>query len=95
MESFWNSQTEQWDIVCQMLPVGWQEKAWELKAMRRQRGELQDAETLLRVLLIHLLDGCSLRETAVRAAEGGLAPMSRCSSGCAVVGSGFVGSVAS
>lgn len=76
MESSWNSQTEQWDIVCQMLPVGWQEKAWELKAMRRQRGELQDAETLLRVLLIHLLDGCSLRETAVRAAEGGLARVS-------------------
>jgi hypothetical protein len=76
MESLWNSQTEQWEVVCQMLPVGWQEKAWELKAMRRQRGELQDAETLLRVLLIHLLDGCSLRETAVRAAEGGLARVS-------------------
>jgi len=72
----WNTHTEQWEIVCQMLPKGWREKARELKAMRRQRGEIQEPETLLRILMIHLLDGCSLRETATRAAHGGLARVS-------------------
>lgn len=72
----WNTHSEQWEIVCQMLPEGWREKARELKAMRRQRGEIQEPETLLRILMIHLLDGCSLRETATRAAHGGLARVS-------------------
>jgi hypothetical protein len=72
----WDTQSEQWEIVCQMLPEGWRDKARELKAMRRQRGEIQEAETLLRILMIHLLDGCSLRETAARAALGGLAKVS-------------------
>src|SRR4029434_448763 len=72
----WDTQSEQWEIVCQMLPEGWRDKARELKAMRRQRGEIQEAETLLRILMIHLLDGCSLRETGARAALGGLAKVS-------------------
>jgi hypothetical protein len=72
----WGTHTEQWEIVCQMLPEGWRDKARELKAMRRQRGEIQEPETLLRILMIHLLDGCSLRETATRAALGGLAKVS-------------------
>jgi Transposase DDE domain len=76
MPELWNTDSEQWDIVCQMLPRGWREKARELKAMRRQRGEIQEPETLLRILMIHLLDGCSLRETATRAALGGLARVS-------------------
>jgi hypothetical protein len=44
-------------------------------ALRRTRG-FKDAATLLRVLLIHLVDGCSLRETAVRADAGGLIKVS-------------------
>ena len=72
----WHTHSEQWEIVCQMLPPGWREQARELKAMRRQRGEIREPETLLRILLIHLLDGCSLRETATRAALGGLARVS-------------------
>jgi hypothetical protein len=66
---------EDWEIVQRMLPAGWQTKAKELGALRRCRG-FADAATLLRVLLIHLADGCSLRETAVRAAQGGLATVS-------------------
>jgi hypothetical protein len=58
-----------------MLPAHWQEKAAELGAMRRARG-FGSAAALLRVLLIHLADGCSLRETAVRAKAGGLASVS-------------------
>lgn len=66
---------EDWAVVQRFLPAGWQEQARPLGALRRCRG-FADAATLLRVLLIHLADGCSLRETAVRAAEGGLATVS-------------------
>jgi hypothetical protein len=66
---------EDWEIVQRMLPAGWQTMARELGALRRCRG-FADPATLLRVLLIHLADGCSLRETAVRAAQGGLATVS-------------------
>jgi hypothetical protein len=64
-----------WDVVVQMLPAQWQAKAVELGAVRRLRG-FDSVESLLRVLLIHLADGCSLRETAARAAAGGLAEVS-------------------
>src|ERR1700745_737020 len=66
---------EDWQIVLRVLPSGWQDKARELGALRRHR-EFSDAATLLRVLLIHLAEGCSLRETAVRAAEGQLVTVS-------------------
>jgi hypothetical protein len=46
-----------------------------LGALRRCR-KFPDAKVLLRILLIHLTDGCSLRETAVRARQGGLADVS-------------------
>jgi len=57
------------------LPAGWEAKAKELGALRRCR-KVPDAATLLRVLLIHLAEGCSLRETAVRARHGGLVDLS-------------------
>lgn len=57
------------------LPEGWDEKAKELGALRRCR-KVPDAERLLRTLLIHLAEGCSLRETAVRASEGGILDLS-------------------
>jgi DDE family transposase len=66
---------EDWQIVLRVLPLGWQEKARELGALRRYR-QFPDAATLLRVLLIHVAEGCSLRETAVRAAEGRLVTVS-------------------
>ncbi len=66
---------EDWDIVARLLPAGWEDKARELGALRRFR-EFRDAATLLRVLFIHLADGCSLRETVVRAAQGGLVEVS-------------------
>jgi hypothetical protein len=66
---------EDWAVVQRFLPPGWQEQARTLGALRRCRG-FADAATLLRVLLIHLADGCSLRETAARAAEGGLVTVS-------------------
>ena len=66
---------EDWELVQDLLPEGWQAKARELGALRRGRG-IADAATLLRVMLIHLAQGCGLRETAVRAQEGGLARVS-------------------
>lgn len=67
--------TDDFIYLTQFLPQGWQGKAKELGALRRCR-KVRDAETLLRVLLIHLAEGCSLRETAVRAREGNLANLS-------------------
>src|SRR5712692_6566707 len=66
---------EDWSVIERMLPSGWQAKAKELGALRRCR-EFGNASTLLRVMLIHLVDGCSLRETAVRAEQGGLVSVS-------------------
>ena len=57
------------------LPTNWEGKAKELGALRRCR-KMSDPQTLLRVLLIHLAEGCSLRETAVRAHQGNLIDLS-------------------
>lgn len=66
---------EDFDYLLTFLPSGWQEKAKELKALRRCR-KIPDAETLLHVLLLHLAEGCSLRETATRLSHGGIAELS-------------------
>ena len=63
--------TDDWDILKTFLPVGWEEKATELGALRRKR-KIKNAETLLRVLLIHLAEGKSLRTTSAYAHEVGL-----------------------
>lgn len=66
---------QDWSVVTTMLPADWENKAKELGAVRRLRG-FASVEAVLRVMLIHLSDGCSLRETAVRAQAGGLANVS-------------------
>ncbi len=63
------------DFLLTFLPSGWEQKATELGALRRCR-KIPDARVLLRVLLIHLAEGCSLRETAVRARLGGIIDVS-------------------
>ena len=68
-------QEDDWDVLQSFLPLGWQEQAKKLGALRRCR-KFSDAEALLRTLLIHLADGCSLRETALRARQGQLASVS-------------------
>ena len=67
---------QDWDVVVQMLPANWEAKASELGAVRRQLRGFASVSSMLRVLLIHLADGCSLRETAVRASAGGLSTVS-------------------
>ena len=66
---------DNWKTLLQFLPEGWDEKAKDLGALTRQR-KIQSPEVLLRVLLIHLADGCSLRETILRAKKANLADIS-------------------
>jgi hypothetical protein len=61
---------DDWPLVCQLLPPGWQEQAFLLGALRRARG-FADAAVLLRTLLVHLAGGCSLKETAASAQQAG------------------------
>lgn len=58
-------------MLLSYLPPGWETQARELKALQRARS-FESAEALLRTLLIYLAEGCSLRGTAVQAAEGGV-----------------------
>ena len=66
---------EDWSLVTRFLPAGWQEKAKELGALQRFRC-FSDVEDLLRTLLIHFVEGCSGRETAMRVEECGIARIS-------------------
>lgn len=62
---------ENWDILRTFLPPGWENMAQSSGALRRAR-DFPNAESLLRVLLVHIASGCSLAETAVRARQLGL-----------------------
>lgn len=64
-----------WDHLVSLLPPQWESKSHELNAIRRLRG-FSSPEALLRTLMIHLLDGQSLRETAVIARESRIADVS-------------------
>ena len=63
------------EYLLTFLPSDWESKAKELGALVRCR-KFSNARVLLRILLIHLVEGCSLRETAVRARQGRLANVS-------------------
>ena len=66
---------EDWELLKSFLPGNWRElarKTGALKGLRKDKSE----ENLLRVILIHLGCGHSLRETVVRAREAGLAELS-------------------
>ncbi len=66
---------EDWEVLRCFLPAGWEalgRSSGALKGLRKDRS----AEAALRVLLLHLGCGHSLRETAVRAREAGLADLS-------------------
>lgn len=64
-----------WDLIMALLPPGWQEQARVTGALQRRRG-FAGPGNLLRVLLLHLAQGISLRQTAQAAAEGDLAQVS-------------------
>jgi Transposase DDE domain len=62
---------DDWEVLRSFLPEGWEQQARECGALTRARG-IVGADALLRVLLIHIANGCSLAETSVRAKQMGL-----------------------
>ena len=65
----------EWDLIKSLLPAGWADRVKALGAVHRLRG-IGSVESLLRILLMHLVDGCSLKETATRAGQSGLGTIS-------------------
>ena len=66
---------EDWELLVSFFPSGWEEPAAGSGALKGLRKD-KSAENLLRVLLLHLGCGHSLRETSVRAHRAGLADLS-------------------
>jgi hypothetical protein len=64
-----NAADESWEILQQFLPDNLEASAREHGAFRRARGEIQSAEVLLRLLLLHVAGGLSLEQAVVRARE--------------------------
>src|SRR5258708_39023028 len=57
---------ENWKVLASLFPTGWQQMAWQSGAIERLRG-FPSPDVLLRMLLLHVARGYSLRETVVRA----------------------------
>jgi hypothetical protein len=70
-----NALDEDWNLLVSLLPPHWQGTARLSGAIERLRGFVSVNE-VLRVLLMHVGCGYSLRETAVRARAAGLAEVS-------------------
>lgn len=66
---------ENWKVLTKFFPKGWRAQAKNMEVLKRKR-KIKSINVLLRILLIHLVDGCSLRETAARAKQGDLAHIS-------------------
>lgn len=67
---------DEWQVICGLLPEGWRDAARDTGAFRRAR-YITDPGDVLRLLLLHAVNGGSLRETAALARAGGLAEMSQ------------------
>jgi hypothetical protein len=70
-----NVMDEDWSLLLSLMPRGWQALARETHALKGLRQD-KDEGLCLRVLLLHLACGYSLRETAVRARAAKLADLS-------------------
>lgn len=70
------TELDDWSVLCSFLPEGWRERARECGALTRARG-VDGPEALLRILLIHVANGCSLAETSVRAGQLGLGSLNQ------------------
>jgi Transposase DDE domain len=66
---------ENWKVLCSLLPHSWEQQARLSGAVARLRG-FTSPEVLLRVVLLHVARGYSLRETVVHAKAAGLASIS-------------------
>jgi len=70
-----NALAEDWELLMSFFPRDWRRQAETSGALKGLRQD-KSAEEYLRVLLLHLGCGFSLRETAVRAQQAGLADLS-------------------
>lgn len=70
------AELDDWGILCSFLPEGWRQKARECGALTRARG-IAGPDALLRILLIHIANGCSLAETSLRAEQLGLGQLNQ------------------
>lgn len=75
MCSYSDALPEEWEILASWLPADLDTLAREHGFMRRARG-LQDANCWLRLFLMHVGGGISLKQTVARASELGLAQVS-------------------
>lgn len=66
---------ENWATVLNLLPPNWREMGRDMGAVQRLRG-VADEEVLLRLLLLHVARGYSLRETVAIARQAQLASIS-------------------
>ena len=67
---------ENWEVLLSAFPSGWEQLARETGAIKHSLKEFSCESDLLRVLLLHVGKGYSLRETAVVAKTAGLAEVS-------------------
>jgi hypothetical protein len=51
---------ENWKVLASLFPTGWQQTAWQSGAIERLRG-FPSSDVLLRMLLLHVARGYSLR----------------------------------
>ena len=70
------AELDDWGILSSFLPEGWRQKARECGALKRARN-IAGPDNLLRILLIHIANGCSLAETSVRAGQLGLGQLNQ------------------
>ena len=70
------AELDDWSILSSFFPEGWRQKARECGALKRARG-IAGPDALLRILLIHIANGCSLAETSLRAGQLGLGEMNQ------------------
>jgi len=66
---------QDWQLLAHFFPYGWEDLAISTNAVKGLRKN-KEAEDLLRVLMIHIACGYSLRETSARARKANLADMS-------------------
>ena len=67
---------ENWEAVKNLLPVNWQELARSKGAFKRKFRNFSSIDDILRILLMHTVQGFLLRETVARAKMANLVSLS-------------------
>jgi len=67
--------SDEWGVIVNMLPKGWEEQAKTLKAFQRKR-YTESPSSLLRLILYHAINDGGLKTTTAQAKAAGIADMS-------------------